>query len=83
MEYYEREAWEIIMEIKNTEAITELLRVLPKKETVQDISIQSIEVIKNLEIYDASTISIFNEEGILKLKSGYGYDSDVKELFLF
>ncbi|MHA1503727.1 MAG: hypothetical protein ACTSPT_00895 [Candidatus Heimdallarchaeota archaeon] len=67
------------MEVKNTEAITELLRVLPEKETVQDISIQSIEIIKNLEIYDTSTISIFNEEGILKLKSGYGYDSDVKE----
>ena len=67
------------MEVKNSGAITELLTTLPEKETVQEICIQSIEIIKNLDLYDASTISIFNQEGILKLKSGYGFDSDVKE----
>ncbi|MHA1125231.1 MAG: hypothetical protein ACTSO7_04930 [Candidatus Heimdallarchaeota archaeon] len=67
------------MEVKNSEAIIELLRILPEKETVQDICIQSIKIIKNLQEYDASTISIFNEKGIFKLKSGYGYESNVKE----
>ena len=35
--------------------------------------------LKGIKEFDASTISIFNDEGILKLKSGYGYISDVKE----
>jgi transcriptional regulator with GAF, ATPase, and Fis domain len=67
------------MEVKKSEAITELLRTLPKKETVQEICIQSIEIIKNIEIYDASTISIFNQKGILKLKAGFGFDNKVKK----
>lgn len=66
------------MEVKYSKAIIELLKILPEKETVQDICIQSIEIIKQMQVYDASTISIFNDEGILKLKSGYGYESDVK-----
>ena len=67
------------MEAKKTEAITDLLRILPEKETVQGICTQSIDILKGIKEFDASTISIFNDEGILKLKSGYGYISDVKE----
>ena len=67
------------MEVKNSGAIIELLKTLPEKETVQEICIKSIEVIKKLEIYDVSTISIFNQDGILKLKSGFGFDNKVKE----
>ena len=68
------------MEAKLIDGITSLLMNLPQMESTQDVCRFSIDIIKGVNEFDSATISLFTKEGVLQLKSGFGFTNDTKQI---